>query len=268
MRKTLMICVIIFIFSLNLYFVEGSYSGNTNTYVLTSVYSCVRTDITSYWSHSNGSIEQIYFNGSMTTGANATRYSDNLNDYCCPNKYSYNVSNGKCFKDDSNLINACADLETEVICEGAPDRVAYTIVESWNESDLGVCGSIDSFVGIGGLSCSNATSCMCSWDNSKNVCKPTRKIEMYCGPDGSPYNKSCTWTEVRADSEEDECAKNGKMIINFIASGDALGVESWCINQTKEYPCSVAVQLPFFDKTTLIVSILGVCLVYTLFRKK
>lgn len=269
MRKVLVICALVFVFSLNLYFVEGSFSGSANTYVVTSMYSCVATDTTSYWRHTNGSIENIYFNGTMVQNANATKYFNDSDDYCCPNKYSYNVSSGQCFKDESNPINACADLETEETCEGAPNRVAYSIIESWNESDLGVCGSVsDGFLIEGGAYCTNATSCMCSWDDQKNVCKPKREIEMYCGPGNALYNKSCVWTEVRADSAEDECAANGKMIINFIASGTALGVESWCINQTKEYPCSVAVELPFFDKTTLVMSVLGICLIYMFLNKK
>jgi len=239
----------------------ASSSGSTDTYVTTTGFTCYRTNLVSYWNNDGSGSDQIIYNASGMVG-NATEYSAaGSYEYCCPIGYSFD--DNKCIYDPNNIINACADLESKEECEGAPHSLSYSILESFNDSDEGVCGSVSgSFTGTGGKNCANATSCSCVWDYEDNVCAPNRELSTYCQGDGET-NSSCTWIEIKGTADEQvQCNTVGKIIINYEAKGSALGVESWCVNQTKEYPCSVSVKLPFFDKTIFLISILGIVLVY------
>jgi hypothetical protein len=205
----------------------------------------------SYWENSSGYKEMI-FNSSGMVG-NATKYSS---EWCCPIKYTFR--DNKC---ELNNTNGCTDLKTQAECVGAPSSLSYSQIQFFFNS-TNACGGVStSWFDSSNSLCANGTSCSCVWSSGK--CSANRTIQTSCD-NGFIYTKSCVWTE---SGSENMCDSLGKIIVRYIASGDAINVESWCVDQSKEYPCSVSVKLPFFDGTSLMLSILGIVFVYAFIRR-
>jgi hypothetical protein len=95
--------------------------------------------------------------------------------------------------------------------------------------------------------------CICSWKNNKCIGEWNTSIG------------TCSWDETNI---QDTCSsENGKLTINYTATTTPPIVTiPECTSKTIDYPCLASAKLPFFDKFTFLLSIIGIALIY-IFKK-
>jgi len=159
----------------------------------------------------------------------------------------------------------CEDLPTPALCG------VYTSLEIARDSIPNAeiankCGTItnDSTATL----CEIRTDCLCVWENNKCLPSIDEKINdpnntnCFLLPPNAPTLDTCYWA---ANEPVDKCSSSEQKIsITY----NATGTREDCISQTVDYPCSVSVKLPFFDKFTFLLSILGIALVYYIMKRK
>jgi len=246
----------VFIFVLCLSFVFADiYTGEVGISIWTEGYSCVKDDVSASWIGSDSSI--IIVN---ETGYNFPGTCNQTSDWCCPNGYT--CEGGMCISTVS--LDTCYDFKSQDSCEGGWAVREYAIegIESFGDDFIGICSRSLPFVNDKGLNCVNASACDCVWDDG--VCVSELNFFDLCVDGNSTYNESCYWSE---GLQEDKCESEGIYIVNYIVSGDGVNNNVLCVNQTKNYPCSVSVKVPFFDFSNFIISALGICCIYFVFRR-
>ena len=115
------------------------------------------------------------------------------------------------------------------------------------------------------------TTCSCIWKSNalgsgKGACSLTISEEKTCEGGGTAGLRNCSWVEDPSLTE-DKCADEGKIFIIYPATGvDVNGVP--CVDQKVPYPCSVSVQLPFFDKFSFIFAALAIVGIYFILNRR
>lgn len=253
MRKVLLFLVLVLSIS---FVLSASYSSESGVSIVTqSGYSCVKDDTSAYWTRVG---ENITIFPNVTAGSVFGKC--NLSaDWCCPNNYY--CDDGHCVS--NGTLDMCFSFD-EDSCEGAGEEYAVAYIESLGENYTGVCSASNYFLGMDGYNCVNASSCECAWDEENDVCVSELDLFGLCAGGISTYNNSCYWSE---GSKEDKCESSGVLIVNYIVSGNGVGKNALCVNQTKTYPCSVSVKVPFFDYKNFLISFLAVCFIYFVFRR-
>lgn len=242
-------------------------SGSTSVNFFTGVgaYSCDRTVSDAYWLNMSNNERTFIANTTYSTAGlcNNTIYSS---DFCCPRDYI--CTNGECKPSDIEYPgDFCSTLKNNQSCNTAPAGFAVNTIDSFGGSYVGICGTGSSFVTFSLTNlvfCSNVTSCSCVWDSTISRCTATVSKQRICSDNNTTELGSCAWSE-EPSKKQNLCDAQGKVIVSFIASGFLDGVA--CADQTVEYPCSVSVQLPFFDKISFIFAVLAIAFIYALVRR-
>lgn len=227
-------------------------------------YSCVSEEFVAYWQKidTNERIN-IFSEFKTTTGVcNDTNYSDN---WCCP--IGYHCIEGECLLPDSQYVaDMCTSITDSFSCDYADSSFAIKQVEKFGGEYLNVCSSGGSYSGFFDYDtssvCANVTVCGCSWDSKKMACVLNISLEKVC-PTNQSFIGSCSWLE---DSVTDLCDSEGSVTISYKSTKEGSYSDS-CSDQQVSYPCSVSVQLPFFDGFNFILSFLLIAVVYFFYIK-
>lgn len=219
-------------------------------------YECVKNNFEASWRHiSSGEIIFIFNSTSSTTGV-CNNFSYN-GEWCCPKNYECN-SEGKCVQLDIKYSgDVCTTLSKEA-CNTSSNVFASSLMNKFDSKYLGMCGS-----GSFGV-CTNITTCSCAWDENKKKCALLAVEKRVC-LDGTISSANCSWVED-FDKGQDLCGTEGKLIVVYSATGESVDGKP-CEEQRVEYPCTVSVQLPFFDKFTFILSVLAIVGIYFFYSK-
>lgn len=239
-----------------------NYDGEEGVTFYTESYTCEKNFISASWESSDLVSSVLIYNDSYSSVGvcNDTRYSES---YCCPD--GRECRDGRCELGLSGLpITSCFDM-SQAACDSAPPEYAISLIESFDlegGSYSGICSGETIYYDL----CANTTYCKCLWDDDVDLCTYAMINETYC--EGFGYtNTTCEWYEV-PDSKEDYCAEtDGKIIVHYGVMGDSVA-NPLCVSQALEYPCSVSVKLPFFDKFSFIFSVLAIGLVYFIVKRR
>ncbi len=265
---SVLLCIVFSILG-NLGLADEEGSSSVNFFTSQSGSECVKDSFRAYWlNKSNLAITWVY---------NSTFSGDPyLNgSLCCPIGFVPYTNDDK----ESSCIRGtgvdCTSKLTKEECNGADPSLSYSFLE---KDDLGICtdNRYEAYI-VEGLSCANASSCSCFWnqslDNGDGLCTNRKNVSSCCGDSTCTEDNVCCkgssssycgWYE-EPDTREDNCGEdNGKIIIHYGADGNAVD----CISQALEYPCSVSVKLPFFDKFSFIFAALAIVGVYFFTRRK
>ncbi len=211
---------------------------------------------------------------------------DYLNISCCPSGWdvcsqyigSREEKGGRC----TERVELCTNIlgMTSGPCESASQEVA--------ERTLGVKEQFNSYVGVGGKICYSFFSAKCVWEDTNLT---DGKDEKSCGASlvnitgiNDTENGECRELQTLGTciyqyaNQEDNCDNDKQSITiwyNALAKNNTDGnfVEpstlgmGWCQDKSQEYACSASIQLPGFSMFNLLVSILGIGMVYFLFKK-
>lgn len=249
-------------------FVAAQTMGSTDVTFFTGSgnYLCERTNSEAYWLNVSNNERTLIKNSTKSVSGlcNDTTFST---DFCCPKDSA--CVDGECVATKLEYLgDFCTALTNNQSCNTPPASFAVSTINSFGGSFVGVCGSGSSFIGFspdGGItSCSKVTSCKCVWNNSK--CATSVAQQMICSNGTITSLNTCLWSE-EPDAKKNLCDTEGKIVVYYSAIGADLGSIS-CIAQTVEYPCSVSVQLPFFDKFSFIFAILVIACLYSLMRRE
>lgn len=256
MRLLLVFILIASLFS----FVLAEDSGEVETSFLTENYECVADSSSAYWLSADGRSTSWVYNATYDSFGvcNDTVYS---NSWCCPE--GFECSNGQCSA--GQLVGVglrCSDIKTQDSCIHAPNEFAINWIEGLEpvENYATICSSEAEAYDVGSVFCANYTICGCVWNETVAKCASGISFESACSDDNST-STSCSWVE---DRKEDQCSADvGQITIFYTANGEG----DLCVNQEQVYPCSVSVQLPFFDKFNFIFSALAIVGIYSFFRR-
>jgi hypothetical protein len=231
-------------------------------------YSCISEEYTAYWQKIDTNERvNIFSDFKTTTGVcNDTVYSNN---WCCPT--GYHCVEGECLLPDTQYIaDMCTSITDSFSCDYADSSFAINQVKNFGGVYSDVCSSGGSYNGFFDYAassvCANVTICGCSWDSSANsgegACALNISLERVC-PNSQQIIGSCSWLE---DTATDSCESEGSVIISYKASTEG-SYPDLCADQQVSYPCSVSVQLPFFDGFNFILSFLLIAVVYFFYVK-
>jgi len=256
-----------FVFAFSFGFVSATVgSTSVNFFTGAGDYLCERTASDAYWLNMS--------NNGRTFIANTTNSVPGLcynltysSDFCCPKDYV--CTSGECKPSNLEYIgDFCNALTNNQSCNTAPASFAVSTINSFGGNFVGICGAGSSFVGFslnGLVFCSNVTSCSCVWNSGTSKCTTNVTKQTICS-DGTTFpSSSCAWSE-EPSQKQNLCDEQGKIVVSYSASGLSEGVA--CEPQTVEYPCSVSVQLPFFDKFSFIFAVLAITCIYALIRRE
>ncbi len=264
-RTVLFSVFIAFVFSFGF---VSAIVGSTSVNFFTGAgdYLCERTVSDAYWLNISNN-ERIFISNttySVEGLCNNITYSA---DFCCPKDYV--CTDGECKPSNLEYFgDFCNALLNNQSCNTAPASFAVSTVNSFGGNFVGICGSGSSFVGFslnGLVFCSNVTSCSCLWNSASSKCTTNVTKQTICSDGTTLLSSSCAWSE-EPDAKQNLCDEQGKIIVSYSASGFFEGVA--CEAQTVEYPCSVSVQLPFFDKFSFIFAVLAITCIYVLMRRE
>lgn len=229
-------------------------------------YSCVYTDTTAYWEKVDTKEQiNIFYDMKSTTGVcNNITYSDA---WCCPQ--GYHCISGECIlPETAYAATVCTSIADQNSCNYAAPSFAIEQVSNFGAEYSDVCTSGGIYEGFFDSSsdsvCANVTECGCSWSLASKSCVLNISLEKVCPTVDSAIG-SCTWAE-NPNGLQDMCESDGKVIISYLATKTA-DYSRACVDQTVSYPCSVSVQLPFFDSFGFILSALLIVCVYCYIRK-
>jgi hypothetical protein len=239
-------------------------STSVNFFTGAGAYLCERTVSDAYWLNTTNN-ERIFISNTTYSAkglCNDTKYSA---DFCCPKDYA--CTSGECKPTNLEYFgDFCNALLNNQSCNTAPASFAVSTINSFGGNFVGICGAGSSFVGFspdGLIFCSNVTSCSCVWASGKCTANVTKQT--ICSDGTTFISSSCAWSE-EPSQKQNLCDEQGKIVVSYSASGYTEGVA--CEAQTVEYPCSVSVQLPFFDKFSFIFAVLAIACIYALMRRE
>lgn len=264
--KRLVVCfTFLFLMSLSFALAEN-YDGETTTYTTSGVYSCTKTANYAFWTETNGEQSTITMIYNSSYSANNCNLDDLFNQTCCPTDYACNLSSGACSLNISNPSRTCASLKTAAECAGATKEIYLVSAGGISNTVKNSCGTTSAaWYNANSAVCYNFSSCECTWNVTASSCVFATNLTDICG-NSSSFNTQCQWIE---SSQEDHCTDAlGIIRVNYSVVGTSVGVDPNCVSVVQDFPCSVSVKLPFFDKFSFILSILGISLVYFLIRRK
>ncbi len=244
---------------------------STDTEFSNTGVGCIQAEYSAYWvnvTNPTGTIEQINLTGGLVFNisgnvGNCSKYSSVSNgSFCCPIGYSCNVTSGQCIDPDQDY---CAVFTNNVSCGTAIEEGPRTIQQYFPGTYNSRCNYTgNTFEGSGvtnGMTCQNVSRCDCFWDEDDEICKAREGNYTECANETTFYRDpigTCTYTRI---SEDNKCETLGKIIVKYNVTADPQGY-SCQSPPDKEYPCSSVVVVPFFTLTNIIVSILGLGLIY------
>ena len=151
---------------------------------------------------------------------------------------------------DEIIIDSCndfggADCDWDVIStDDELVELIYENIESWAKYNLddGDCEAGEDEDG-------NSVECSCEWKGS--ICKEI--VDK-----GNIGGGEC---ETIVDENTGNCNTDTDYTITWTAGGTASG-EDWCQDGSKTYRCPAKTDVPFFDLSNLIITILGIAIIY------
>jgi len=220
----------------------------------------------------------VVFNSSGSVGNCSPRLSNLTNITCCPIGYQCNPVDGKC---KIAIDDPCSSYTNQTSCLNANNIISgQNPAEKFFESKKSETGTnwrignksiyeakcserASSLFVVGRKICGKLSDCVCSWSN--NSCKAAYR-DFTIFEDGKVLNE--TKCEYEALPPVNKCDTLGKIIIAYKVNSVPPGAMGCETPSQREIPCSAVVVVPFFTLSNLLVSILGIGLVYFLLRKK
>ncbi|MEI7719528.1 MAG: hypothetical protein WCI72_06670 [archaeon] len=242
--------------------------GNTDVSFTTSSgdYICMNSNYEAFWmSVSSGTVINIINATYNSKGVcNDTQYSE---DWCCPRNSQ--CVNGECIAYNSSYNgDVCSALSDPSTCNTASASFALSLMDLFSEEYNNTCGSSSSYLGysVGNEICANITTCSCAWDSSKEACGLNVAQEAICGANIVSSTK-CSWVE-NSTKTQNLCDTENKLVIIYDAVGEfTKNGNDLCKEQRVEYPCTISVQLPFFDKFSFIFAALAIVGIYFIMNR-
>jgi len=260
------ILLVVFFYLFSFVYAQSTGSVNVNFYTGSGAYLCERNSYSASWINVSNNAKIVIYNSTYnTTGlCNNTLFSS---DFCCPKEYF--CEKGACIPSKLEYSgDFCNSLTSNESCNTAPSSFATSAINSFGGMYVGICGSGSSFLGFfDGISiCSNVTSCGCVWNSTTSKCTISLSQQKICNNGTITDLSSCSWSE-EPDLKEDLCYEQGKIVVGYSATG-FLSSGVACTAQQVDYPCSVSVQLPFFDKFNFIFTVLAIVGIYAFMRRE
>jgi hypothetical protein len=236
--------------------------------------------------------EWVYNSSGQVPNGNCTLHAEFSEvDYCCPSGYSCNQTTGICSKIPQDY---CGNYKTSPSCLGSNqdewnlktpaynffrDNQNTQFVGNTNVSVYeGKCRALEDGnpYPLNGGPCQNYSLCVCAWEN--NTCSSSRKEGILC-EDGRRIDRIQCITELQGQPNN-LCDTIGKIIQNYTAIAINLSATDsskrillnpalyGCTANQIQHDCGAVIVVPFFTFANLLVSILGIGVVYFFFHKK
>jgi len=233
-------------------------------------YNCQSGDFEAHWvKPSTGETVSIF---NLNSNVNVSGECNNTlrsSEWCCPK--NYRCTDGRCVVSSLLYVgDVCTTLTDNETCVTAPSSFATTLMDKFGPGYSGTCSSGNNLLGYlnaQGELCSNLTICGCGWDSDKKKCLLNVSEQNICGDD-IISSSSCSWTED-SSKNQDLCETEGKIEIVYAATNTTgYNGQAVCLDKVIDYPCSVTVQLPFFNKFNFLFSVLAIVGIYFVFGRK
>jgi hypothetical protein len=204
---------------------------------------------------------------------------ENNGEYCCPESQECNTATGECV--DSEMV-LCAHYKNQEDCNA--DRAGVAEYSIKRDREDGKTCPQD--IGYDNNGCQEyLTGCGCAWDAAIGNCTVQVNVSSSCGVGTYPEIGKCIYTESTSDTCEDDDyltyswtaewkwhAENIAWKANTAQGNgnyyDPLNQEAACKEGSKSIPCPSSIKLPFFGIYQLLISVMGIAVIYGFLKRK
>ena len=250
--------------------------------------SCYMTGNSSAWLTTNGQVSNWTVKNGQSSGdcffpnpdGGFMDSSDDGNTSCCPSGWnacthdigSVSYAGGRCVE----KVQLCSNLGNEGGCKSATQDVA--------ERTLGTRENFTQYLDKNGGICYSYSSAKCVWDNSSKDNQSCVASLVNITGINDTVRGNCTLSQTLSTciyqfaGQKDNCDTAAQTItINYTAVAKLVNgslvdpasqnMSGWCQAKSEDYACSASIQLPGFSLFNFLVSILGIGMVYFLFKE-
>jgi len=182
---------------------------------------------------------------------------------CCPIGLSC-MDDGKCAK-SGPTCDAFPQNQNSSACRSPEPNSAIpknTLTASAISIDS--CGNTSYYYNSTGSLCADTSYCECYWEN--NACNVRIRQSAIC-MGGNPNGKDIGECRFMANNLQNFCNSTLSKIIAKVTATRINNYVGSCANSTREYPCPATTEMPFFNFTSLIISLIALIAIYTILKK-